>query len=60
MLRATRKGVRRESLAVYALLQRADGSPAWVFTNSFDMVAKMVSGRRSLPHDSRPSLRMAH
>ena len=37
MLRVTRKGIRRESLAEYALLPRADGSPAWVFPNSFNM-----------------------
>ena len=39
MLRVTRKGIRRESLAEYALLPRADGSPAWIFPNSFDMHA---------------------
>ena len=39
MLRVTRKGIRRESLAEYALLPREDGSPAWVFPNSFDMVS---------------------
>ena len=40
MLRATRKGARRESLAGYSLLPREDGSPSWVFPNSFDMMAK--------------------
>ena len=39
MLRVARKGVRRESLADYALLPREDGSPAWVPPNSFDMMA---------------------
>ena len=37
MLRVTRKGIRRESLAEYALLPREDGPPALAFPNSFDM-----------------------
>ena len=37
MSRVTRKGIRRVSLAEYALLPRADGSPAWISPNSFDM-----------------------
>ena len=39
ILRATRKGIRRESLSEYALLPRDDGSPAWVCPNSFDMLS---------------------
>ena len=39
MLRVTRKGIRRESLAEYALLPREDGSPAWIPPNSFDAVS---------------------
>ena len=31
MHRVTRKGIRRESLAEYALQPREDGSPAWIF-----------------------------
>ena len=39
MIRVTRKGIRRESLAEYDLLPLEDGSPAWVFPISFDMVS---------------------
>ena len=37
MLRVARKGIRRESLAEYDFLPRADGSPDWIPPNSFDM-----------------------
>lgn len=37
LLRVTRKGIRRESLAEYALLPRDAGSPAWISPNSFDV-----------------------
>ena len=40
MLRVTRKGIRMESLAEYALLPREDGSPAWISLNSFDMLSE--------------------
>ena len=39
MLRAARKGIRREFLADYALLPREDGPPAWFYLNSFDMLS---------------------
>ena len=38
MLRVARKGIRRESQAEYALLPRSDGSPYWLYPNSFDML----------------------
>ena len=40
MLRVTRKVIRRESLAEYALLPREDGSTDWVSPNSFSMVSE--------------------
>ena len=39
MSRVTRKGIRRESLAEYALRPRDDGPPAWVCPNSFNVVS---------------------
>ena len=38
MLRVTRKGITRESLAEYALLPSAYGAPDWVSPGSFDML----------------------